>query len=118
MDLVISDLYTTKELLSEPKINPLIKIKRQGKLERENIILFIDEPTAFCSEGSSVTKKMFEIISEVPPKVIIFASATMPDKEELPLTLKLIEQRNSKLEVSEVSSKEFQIGCQFCSFEG
>lgn len=43
--------------------------------------MFLDEPTAFCSEDSSITKKIFEILGESPPKVIIFASATMPEKE-------------------------------------
>lgn len=82
------------------------------------MILFIDEPTAFCSKDSKVTKKLFEIIAEAPPKIIVLASATMPDKDQLPLTTQLVHLRNPGLETFEVSSREFQIGCQFCSFEG
>ena len=80
--------------------------------------MFLDEPTAFCGKDSGVTQKIFEVLGEVPPKVIIFASATMPEKEELPKTIQLIKTRNPDLVVKEISSKEFQIGCQFCTFEG
>ena len=80
--------------------------------------MFLDEPTAFCSDESSITKKIYEILGESPPRVIVFASATMPEKEELAQTIELIKQRNPDLDVKEVSSKEFQIGCQFCTFEG
>jgi hypothetical protein len=118
VDLIVGDLHTTKEFLSDSKINPLLKIRREGKIDRENMILFIDEPTAFCSEDSKVTQKLFEILSEAPPKIIIFASATMPDKDQLPMTIDLVNMRNPGLQSYEVSSREFQIGCQFCSFEG
>lgn len=118
VDLVISDLHTTKEFLSESRVNPLLKIRKEGRIDRDNMILFIDEPTAFCAEDSKVTQKLFEIISEAPPKIIVLASATMPDKDQLPLTTELIRARNPGLETYEISSREFQIGCQFCSFDG
>jgi hypothetical protein len=95
-----------------------LKIRREGKIDRENMILFIDEPTAFCAEDSKVTQKLFEILSEAPPKIIILASATMPDKDQLLMTTDLVRARNPGLETFEVSSREFQIGCQFCSFDG
>ena len=46
------------------------------------------------------------------------ASATMPDQSQLTNTIKLIEKRNPGLQVFQVESKEFQIGCQYCSFKG
>lgn len=59
-----------------------------GKLDRENLILFIDEPTAFCkTEDSPATNKLFDILANYPPKLIILASATMPDKSMLPKTI-------------------------------
>ena len=52
---------------------------RVGKLDRENVVLFIDEPTAFCkSTESKATRKLFEILANYPPKLTILASATMP----------------------------------------
>lgn len=90
-----------------------------GRLDRENVILFIDEPTAFCkSVDSPAVKRLFDILANYPPKVTILASATMPDKSELPKTIKLIERKNPNLQVFQVESKEFQIGCQYCSFSG
>ena len=90
-----------------------------GKLDRENIVLFIDEPTAFCKGPESIaTQKLFEILSNYPPKLIILASATMPSASELPKTIDLIRRKNPNLQVFEVESKEFQIGCQYCSFKG
>ena len=67
---------------------------------------------------SVATQKLFDILANHPPKLIILASATMPDRTQLPNTIKLIEQRNPGLQVFQVESKEFQIGCQYCSFKG
>ena len=48
-------------------------------LDRENIILFVDEPTAFCKDtDSKATRKLFDILANYPPKLTILASATMP----------------------------------------
>ena len=59
-----------------------------GTLDRENIILFIDEPTAFCKDtDSKATKKLFDILANYPPKLTILASATMPDQSELTNTI-------------------------------
>lgn len=81
--------------------------------------MFIDEPTAFCKTVESVaTQKLFNILANYPPKLIIMASATMPDRTQLPKTISLIEKRNPGLQVFQVESKEFQIGCQYCSFKG
>jgi ABC-type uncharacterized transport system ATPase subunit len=50
-----------------------------GTLDRENVILFIDEPTAFCKDtDSKATRKLFDILANYPPKLTILASATMP----------------------------------------
>lgn len=79
----------------------------------------MDEPTAFCKDiNSPATRKLFKILANYPPKLIILASATMPSKEQLTNTIKLIEQRNPGLQVFQVDSKEFQIGCQYSSFKG
>ena len=52
-----------------------------GKLDKDNIILFIDEPTAFCKDtDSKATRKLFDILANYPPKLTILASATMPDR--------------------------------------
>jgi hypothetical protein len=81
--------------------------------------LFIDEPTAFCKDVNSVaTRNLFKILANYPPKLTILASATMPVKEQLTNTIKLIEQRNPGLQVFQIDSKEFQIGCQYSSFKG
>lgn len=42
----------------------------------------------------------------------------MPSAKELSKTIELIKQKNPGLRVIEVNSKEFQIGCQYCSFKG
>ena len=42
----------------------------------------------------------------------------MPSVKELPKTVELVRQKNPDLRVVEVTSKEFQIGCQYCSFKG
>lgn len=77
-----------------------------GQLDRENLILFIDEPTAFCkSVDSPATQKLFEILANYPPKLIVLASATMPDASMLPNTIKLIGQKNPGLQVFQVESK-------------
>lgn len=34
VDLIIGDLFTTKEFLSESLLNPKIKIRREGRMER------------------------------------------------------------------------------------
>lgn len=57
-------------------------------------------------------------MANYPPKLIILASATMPEAKELPKTIELIRRKNPDLQVIEVNSKEFQIGCQYCSFKG
>lgn len=94
-------------------------VVNRGKLERENVILFVDEPTAFCkSTDSRATRKLFDILANYPPKLIVFASATMPSAKELPKTIELVRRKNPDLQVIEVNSKEFQIGCQYCSFKG
>lgn len=91
VDLVISDPYCTFEMLDKHRltaqeedtlkhedINRKQKVHR-GKLDRENIMLFVDEPTAFCkSTDSKATRKLFDILANYPPKLLIFASATMP----------------------------------------
>ena len=92
---------------------------RVGKMDRENVVLFVDEPTAFCkSTESKATRKLFDILANHPPKLTILASATMPSAKELSSTIELIKQKNPDLRVVEVNSKEFQIGCQYCSFKG
>jgi hypothetical protein len=65
-----------------------------------------------------VTQNLFNILANYPPKLIVFASATMPTKDQIPMTIKLIEQRNPGLQVFQIDSKEFQIGCQYSSFKG
>lgn len=68
--------------------------------------MFIDQPTAFCKDvNSPATLKLFKILANYPPKVIILASATMPSKEQLKNTIKLIGQRNPGLQVFQVDSK-------------
>lgn len=63
-------------------------IVNRGKIDRENIVLFVDEPTAFCkSTDSKATRKLFDILANYPPRLIIFASATMPSAAELPNTI-------------------------------
>lgn len=90
-----------------------------GMLDRDNIILFIDEPTAFCKDtDSKATRKLFDILANYPPKLTILASATMPDHSEIPKTIELIRRKNPNLQVFQVESQEFQIGCQYCSFKG
>lgn len=42
----------------------------------------------------------------------------MPSAAELPKTIELVRRKNPDLNVIEVNSKEFQIGCQYCSFKG
>lgn len=52
------------------------------------MVLFIDEPTAFCKDSSSkATRKLFDILANYPPKLTIFASATMPSEKELQKTI-------------------------------
>ncbi len=78
----------------------------RGKVDRENIVLFIDEPTAFCkTTESKATRKLFDILANYPPKLIIFASATMPSVSEVPKTIELIKLKNPDLNVIEVNSK-------------
>jgi hypothetical protein len=131
VDLVISDPYCTYEMLdrhilnaeeedimAHEKNNRKTKVKR-GKLFRENLIMFVDEPTAFCKDtDSKATRKLFDILVNYPPKLIILASATMPGASELTKTIELVRRKNPDLQVLEVNSKEFQIGCQYCSFKG
>jgi hypothetical protein len=57
-------------------------------------------------------------LANYPPKVIILASATMPPMDQLKNTIRLIEQRNPGLQTYQIDSREFQIGCQYCSFKG
>ena len=103
----------------EHEIKSRKNVVNRGRLERENIVLFVDEPTAFCKSTDSVaTRKLFNILANHPPKLIILASATMPSKNELPKTIELVRRKNPDLNVIEVESKEFQIGCQYCSFKG
>ena len=131
VDLVISDLDCTYEMLDrqhqteyEKEIFDHEDKNRKkkvnvGKLEKENIVLFIDEPTAFCKSVDSIaTQRLFDILANYPPKLIIMASATMPDQSDLKKTIELIGRRNPGLQVFQVESKEFQIGCQYCSFKG
>ena len=90
-----------------------------GMLDRDNLILFLDEPTAFCKDtDSKATRKLFDILANYPPKLTILASATMPDQTEIPKTIELIRRKNPNLQVFQVESQEFQIGCQYCSFKG
>lgn len=42
----------------------------------------------------------------------------MPGQAELPNTIELIRRKNPKLQVFEILSMDFQIGCQYCSFKG
>jgi hypothetical protein len=50
--------------------------------------MFVDEPTAFCKDTESkATRKLFDILVNYPPKLIILASATMPGASELPKTI-------------------------------
>jgi hypothetical protein len=42
----------------------------------------------------------------------------MPEEKELQKTISLMKRKNPDLQVIEVASKEFQIGCQYCSFKG
>lgn len=60
VDLVISDLYCAYEMFDYHKYNKeeesimahenanRKQVVRRGRLDRENIVLFVDEPTAFC----------------------------------------------------------------------
>jgi len=74
-----------------------------GMLDRDNIILFIDEPTAFCKDtDSKATRKLFDILANYPPKLTILASATMPDQKEIPKTIELIRRKNPNLQVFQV----------------
>ena len=57
-------------------------------------------------------------MANYPPKLTIFASATMPEAKELAKTIEVVRRKNPDLQVIEVNSKEFQIGCQYCSFKG
>lgn len=75
-------------------------------MNRENLVLFVDEPTAYCKDvNSKATKKLFDILANYPPKIIILASATMPSKNELTKTIELVARRNQNLRVVEVESK-------------
>ena len=79
------------------------KVVNVGQLDRENIILFIDEPTAFCKDTDSrATKKLFDILANYPPKLTILASATMPEQSELVNTIELIRRKNPKLQVFQI----------------
>lgn len=131
VDLIISDLYCTHEMLDHHYYNEeeleIMEHERKnrkqavnvGMLDRDNIILFIDEPTAFCKDtDSKATRKLFDILANYPPKLTILASATMPDQSEIPKTIELIRRKNPNLQVFQVESQEFQIGCQYCSFKG
>jgi hypothetical protein len=91
-DMLISDPYCTYQMLDWHRLteeeedimkyevaNRKTHVKR-GKLDRENLILFIDEPTAFCKNAESrATRKLFDILGNYPPKLTILASATMPE---------------------------------------
>ena len=42
-----------------------------GMLDKENIILFIDEPTAFCKDiESKATRKLFDILANLSERKI------------------------------------------------
>ncbi len=130
-DMLISDPYCTYHMLDRHKLTEKEEAILEyeyahrktrvnwGKLHRENLILFIDEPTAFCKNAESrATRKLFDILANYPPKLTILASATMPEAKELEKTIELVRRKNPGLQVIEVTSKEFQIGCQYCSFKG
>ncbi len=115
VDLIISDLHCTNEMLdhhyyNEEELEILDHEKKHrkqavnvGVLDRENIILFVDEPTAFCKDiDSKATRKLFDILANYPPKLTILASATMPDQSELTNTIELIRRKNPKLQVYQV----------------
>lgn len=115
VDLIISDLYCTHEMLDHHYYNEeeldIMEHERKsrkqavniGMLDRDNIILFIDEPTAFCKDtDSKATRKLFDILANYPPKLTILASATMPDQSEIPKTIELIRRKNPGLQVFQV----------------
>lgn len=100
VDLIISDPHCTYEMLDRHHISPeeVDIMKREsayrkqkvhrGKLDRENIILFVDEPTTFCKNTElRAIRKLFDILANYPPKLTIFASATMPEAKELAKTI-------------------------------
>jgi hypothetical protein len=85
------------------------------------------EKTSFCSKmnrcllentESPATRKLFDIVANYPPKLTILASATRAEAKELAKTTELVRRKNPGLQVIEVTSKELQIGCQYCSFKG
>ncbi len=128
---MVTDNYTINEMLDqkvETKYDTeILNAEHQerknkvnvGKLDKDNIVLFIDEPTAFCKDiNSKATRTLFNILANFPPKIIILASATMPEEKHLAKTIELIRRKNKDLKVVSVESKEFQVGCQFCSFKG
>ena len=131
LDLVVSDAYCTYQILDKHHLTAeekdIIEHERKtrktkvkiGEIDRESTILFIDEPTAFCKDTDSpATRRIFNILANYPPKITVLSSATMPNQNELKKTIELIRRKNPNLKVVEIDSKEFQIGCQFCSFRG
>jgi hypothetical protein len=82
-------IYTPEEEeIFRTEVTQRKNLVNRGKMDRENTILFVDEPTAFCKNTDSrATRKLLEIIANYPPKLIIFASATMPSAAELPKTI-------------------------------
>ena len=107
--LIISDLVSALYLLKENKK----KINCNKKY-----ILFLDEPNKCADKkDSDITRAISQIIYYAPYKTIL-SSATMPDKCDLPKTIKLFEDKNKDSIIEEVVSKEVKIGCEIISDNG
>jgi len=99
-ELIISDYYTTKQLLKTNK----------------NYILLLDEPTVGANDINSPITKLISEIFEIAPKHVILSSATLPNEDELVSYIDFFKMKYHKAQIKTITSSDSFVGCQIFDY--
>lgn len=100
--LIITDLYTAQRLIQQ----------------KDEYILFIDEPTYEADKKSSPTLKNFNKLFTIAPKITILSSATLPNDIQLAAHINYFQSvlhKNSK--IFTIMSQDNFVGCQIYNYD-
>lgn len=87
---------------------PIIALKWLSNNQKNDFILFFDEPTIDIDNEKCPIAKCLCCMMSVAPRIMILASSTLPNMDEIPNFLNLF-SKNREREIIQIYSREFQI---------
>lgn len=108
-----------KEITFEDLSNEQKELFDEMEIEaKKDYCVIWDEPTVGLDQTNSEIINMIKDIMTVPPKWLVFSSATLPDDKKLPEISELYKRFYPQAKIKTIKPGDIRIGCEISTMDG